>query len=106
MERYQVLISCDAKEALGHECLIMDYEGEQAGDPDTAQVSAMDGAIENGWLGLHADGLWLCPKCADEWRDHVETAAEATLPEDKPGIAKMARQIGVLADLIWQEAGE
>jgi len=106
MERYQVSIACNAKDALGHECFDKGYQGERCEDSNTALINAMDGAIENGWLGLAASDLWLCPKCADEWRDHVETAEEATLPEDKPGIAKMARQIGVLADLIWQEAGE
>jgi len=114
MERYQVSIRCDAKEALGHECLDMGYQGDRCGDPDAAQVSAMDGAIENGWLGLAASDLWLCPKCADEWRERegeLERAGPgvpaAILPEDiKNPRAVLGHIRDFLNYVLAQEAGD
>ena len=107
MEKYEVTIKCDGQKVLSRVC--HDYaRGFHRRDPDDARKSAVKTALGQGWgsLGLEGDGEWLCPVCADKWSERQAAKTQAKEPEDKPGIAKMARQIGVLADLIWQEAGE
>ena len=120
MYTYFAKIECDAAVALGHACsahpgrtqsIGFGEECQRANEAfspniNKAQESAFRKAIQGGWVSVDLEGWWLCPICADEWRAQQATKTQPKEPEDKPGIAKMARQIGVLADLIWQEAGE